>query len=128
MRPHGGTAPASLQAKASHDNQYGHDAVSAAAGNLSKTLPVRIGARVMLTENLWTKIGLVNGATGIVEDISWNSDTVDPRVSAPAIIMVRFDRYTGLTYFDEPGKATVVGNNLCRRRQFPLPIAYSITL
>ncbi|KAF4946589.1 hypothetical protein FSARC_14162 [Fusarium sarcochroum] len=54
-----------------HGSKYGNDADSEAAGNLHKTLPICLGARVMLTENIWTSVGLGSGAMGIVEDIAW---------------------------------------------------------
>jgi len=39
------------------------------AGNLAKQVPICIGARLMLTSNLWQPVGLCNGARGTVYDI-----------------------------------------------------------
>ncbi|KAF5711868.1 ATP-dependent DNA helicase PIF1 [Fusarium mundagurra] len=133
-----------ISVEATHSNAFGHDADSTVAGNLHKTLPICIGARVMLTENLWAAVGLVSGAVGIVEDIAWEDRPggVNPRRRAPEVIAVRFEGYTGPPYFDDPtdhemakiipifrsNREYVVSNNLCSRKQFPLTISYAITV
>ncbi|KAJ5908685.1 hypothetical protein N7495_001367 [Penicillium taxi] len=70
------------------------------AGNLLETLSISIGSRVMLTKNLWTAYGLVNGAFGTVTDIVWPASTTDPRLTQPLALLIDFDTYSGpgLTY------------------------------
>ncbi|XP_044718862.1 endonuclease-reverse transcriptase domain-containing protein [Hirsutella rhossiliensis] len=92
------------------------------AGNLAKQIPVCIGARLMLTSNLWQPVGLCNGAR-------------DP----PCVIMMEFDKYTGPVFLTTAdGKKIVpilpvdrdflVGATLCTRTQFPLIVCYAITV
>jgi hypothetical protein len=106
------------------------------AENLSNTIYLCIGARVMLSSNLWTEIGLVNGSMGTVVDLTWELGQ-DPNTSLPFAILIAFDNYSGPVYpgcdasivpvfarqsrFDYHGIA-------CTRKQFPLQLAYGITV
>jgi ATP-dependent exoDNAse (exonuclease V) alpha subunit len=111
------------------------------AGNLHNSLALCIGCRIMLTENIWIEPGLVNGAMGYIYDIAWHSTVEDPRQEAPFLLLLKMDKYDGPACF--PGRedipANVVpifqstrdflyGGAVCSRRQFPLTVAYSITV
>lgn len=98
-----------------------------------------VWSRVMLTENIWISWGLVNGALGTVRDIVWRSGD-DPQSSPPLAVLIKFDRYTGPACFpDRPELDGVVpifrsrreflrGSVNCSCTQFPLTIAYAITV
>lgn len=115
------------------------DGVEAAdAGNLYKKIPLVVGARVMLTENIWIDVGLVNGAIGTVHDIAWLAGA-NLRETVPLVVLIKFDCYNGLACFDDADLAGVVpifrskrdflrGNTSCSRTQFPLTVAYAITV
>ncbi len=45
---------------------------------LNASIRIARGARVMLTANLWTEIGLTNGAAGTVRHIIFEKDAVPP--------------------------------------------------
>ncbi len=51
------------------------------------------GARVMLTMNLWSRIGLCNGATGTVVDIIYQNNHQPPDL--PIAVIVGFENYRG---------------------------------
>jgi DNA helicase Pif1-like protein len=101
-----------------------HKAAEDEADNLAPSLHLCIGARVMLTTNLWTENGLVNGAMGIFRGIP-------ARIPLP----VRCDDYKGLAFpgCGGPGIIPVFSitrqfeykSASCSRTQFPLRLAYS---
>ena len=99
------------------------------ADNLESVLYLSIGTRVMLRRNLWTSHGLVNGAIGTVTNI-----VVHPKDDTfPICIMIRFDKYSGPTINGSvpipPTEAKWNINGLdCKRTQFPLLVAFAITI
>ena len=64
------------------------------AEGLQKELLVAEEAKVMLTCNLWTSKGLVNGAQGVVKKI-WFDQGSNAHSHLPAVIFVKFDGYSG---------------------------------
>jgi hypothetical protein len=55
------------------------------------------GARVMLTMNLWSSIGLCNRATGTVVDIIFQNNHQPPDL--PIAVMVEFENYRGPVFY-----------------------------
>ena len=107
------------------------------AGNLEKHIPVCIGARLMLTCNLWQQAGLCNGARATVYDIAWTPGA-NPMQDQPCVIMMEIDKYTGPAFMTttDGGKIVpilpvdrdfLIGTTLCTRTQFPLIVCCAIT-
>lgn len=63
---------------------------------LENELLIFVGARVMLTSNLWTDAGHVNGALGVIEEIVYNPEVSPPE--PPTYVLVKFDKYEGVPW------------------------------
>ena len=66
--------------------------------DLELELLIAVGARVMLTSNLWTDVGLVNGALGVIQQIVYNLGISTPEPAT--YVLVRFDNYQGVPWDD----------------------------
>jgi ATP-dependent DNA helicase PIF1 len=129
-----------VMVNAVHSGTGAETVTSRDAGNLHSTLPLCVGARIMLTENRWTEAGLVNGAFGRIYDIAWSPDVVDPLEEPPCLLLVRMEKYSGPRCFDDediPDDVVPIftslrdftkSNHACTRHQFPVTIAYAITI
>ena len=76
----------------------GSKASLSAANGLVSRLYLSIGAKVLLTRNVWQRVGLCNGASGIVRDIIFKPDAPPPAL-AECIIVDFGDGYNGPSFF-----------------------------
>ena len=105
-------------------------------GELPRQVPVAKGAAVVLTDNLWPDMGLINGSKGTVTHIVFQ-EGVHPGNGMPHFIVVAFPDYLGPPFLpDHPGTVPIfprtaewkVGTTQCTRRSFPLIPAYALTI
>ena len=102
---------------------------------LVPTLFLARKASVMLTMNLWSEVGLCNGATGKVIDIIYADNHSPPNL--PVAVIVQFDHYTGPAFIDTLPKCvpippvTITSKSLetfYERQQLTLKLAWAITI
>ena len=92
-------------------------------------------ARVMLTMNLWSSVGLCNGATGTVVDIIYQNNHQPPDL--PIAVIVEFENYRGPVFNENQPlcipiypitvtSQTEIGFH--ERQQLPLRLAWALTI
>ena len=110
MRPHPHVSEAT-----EHLQKHNKDCNMTAG--LEANLKLAVGARVMFRRNIDTKHGLVNGAIGSVTEISKTTITVQfDKIEAPCTIERVKSRFI------------VMKNFYVYRKQFPLILAYAVTV
>lgn len=101
-------------------------------GGLEAKLKLAKGARVMLNCNIWTEVGLVNGARGEVAEIIYEENEGPP--SLPLCVTVKLDDYSGPSLvngtvpFVTRKESIVENNETLTREMFPLTSAFGITI
>ena len=124
-----------LVVKAENNNTTAQNAKDA-DGELPNYVPVAKGASVVLTDNLWPDMGLMNGSKGTVTHIVFQEGK-HPGNSMPHFIVVTFPGYIGPPYLaGHPGTVPICprtaewkdGTTRCTRRSFPLIPGYALTI
>ena len=126
--------------KAEHDCVASRKRDSSDAGGLKNDIYLAVGAKVMLTSNLWTEIGLHNGAMGVVVDIIYEDSVGPTNGSLPKAVVVQFpDLDDSIPCFLPDVQKTVsipvvsrtwIGANFKEhyRKQVPLILAWAFTI
>ncbi|XP_028413537.1 ATP-dependent DNA helicase PIF1-like [Dendronephthya gigantea] len=92
-------------------------------------------ARVMLTMNLWSSVGLCNGATGTVVDIVYQNNHQPPDL--PIAVIVDFENYRGPAFnVNKPSCVPICPitvssqseSGFHERQQLPLRLAWALTI
>ncbi|XP_026290155.2 ATP-dependent DNA helicase PIF1-like [Frankliniella occidentalis] len=118
---------------AKHNNATAKRGSADDAAGLEPVVYLAKGARVMLRSNMWLETGLVNGATGTVVDIVYQPGRAQPE-DLPAVVMVKFDNYTGPTVADGLVPVPTLVHTwdheqvACSREQVPLCLAWAVTV
>ena len=105
-------------------------------GGLQPTSLLCKGATVMLTRNLWTEVGLCNGAMGVVHDIIYQNGQGPPNL--PISVLIQFDdNYIGPSFSSSVSNLVPIipvasisdsFGALYERQQLPLRLSWSITI
>ena len=102
------------------------------AGGLEPVICLAVGARVMLSSNIWVEMGLVNGAMGTVKAICYGNDGSPPHL--PVAVTVIFDSYSGPTLPDGTVPITPLRRSWfssgvnSSRLQLPLKLSWAVTV
>lgn len=121
--------------KAHHNHNDARALSSEQMLGLESDLLLARGARVMLTSNEWTQVGLTNGATGTVRHIIFEEGGGPPNL--PVAVILEMDTfYKGPHLLDKPRHVIITpktcsfhdGKKTLERTQLPLRLAYAITI
>ena len=99
------------------------------AAGLESIICLAHQARVMLTSNLWTDAGLVNGAMGTIKAICYQNGKAPPDL--PTSVMVTFDTYSGPTLPDGTVPITPIRRTWSSagvQCSLPLKLAWAVTI
>ena len=89
-----------LQVEASYSSAFARKASAELAQGLHRDVFLARGARVMLTRNLWSEVGLVNDIGGGVVDIVWTQR--EKAHALPGFVVLRLKGYTGPAWSSDP--------------------------
>ena len=123
-----------------HSNKAAEGMTADNMQGLQPFLMVARGARVMITSNIWTEVGLTNGAMGTVRYIVYKEGILPPSMPR-AIIVEMDDGYRGPSLPGLPNHVVINQKivyshsknanetvETLERTQFPLMLAFAVTI
>ena len=124
------------QVNARHNSSSAAKLSSDDMGGLEPKLFLAVGARVMITRNLWTEKGLCNGSMGTISDVVYKQGDKPPAL--PVAVIIQFDEtYTGPSFSSDkprcvPIPAQINESDLYgsshERQQLPVKLSWAITI
>jgi hypothetical protein len=119
---------------AKHNNKTAKNINSQDMSGLEAIIHIATGAHVMVTVNLWTSVGLCNGAKGIIKHILYQANHKPPDL--PIAVIVQFENYTGPSFAGIANGVPIPpitvsfdsGNCIYERQQLPLKLAWALTI
>ena len=120
--------------KAINSNKRGSATSSQQFGGLVNSIFVSNECDITITNNLWSKKGIVNGCTAVIKDIIYPENKVLGEL--PDVIIVHIPQYIGPQFFSDINRKNWIpiaphtqyskAAN-CTRKQYSLRLGYSIT-
>ena len=105
------------------------------ASGLSSVLFLSVGSRVMLSRNLWSEAGLVNGAMGTIYKILYKPGSKPSDL--PVAVLVKFDKFLGKSFIKEHENIVPIvpeqiewfdDGKSKTRTQLPMNLSFAITI
>ena len=123
------------QVDARHSSKLARKLSSDEFSGLEPTIFLAKDATVMLTMNLWSTVGLCNGANGKIVDLIYDNDHCPPNL--PIAVIVEFDDYSGPSFIESmpnclpicPVTVSVFySGSFHERQQLPLRLSWAMTI
>ena len=107
---------------------------------MASVLKLAVGAKVMITRNIWTEAGHTNGTAGTLHSVGFGADA-NPAEDLPLVIMLQVPDYIGPTQWhtDCPARIPIVPiipvssryktkSQEASRINFPIKLAFAMTI
>ena len=81
----------------------------------------------MLTSNLWTDVGLINDALGVIQQIVYNLGSSPPE--PPTYVLIKFYKYVGAPWDESlPQFVPITPIERDNQKKLPLKLAWGLTI
>lgn len=104
-----------------------YDEDDSMTAGLQETIIIKKGVRVMLKRNIDVNLGLVNGSIGTVIEVKWHPDDHN-KVNKVKRVVIKFGNFRPYELAPVKSKFEVINRAYVHREQFPICVAYAVTI